>query len=362
MGNLKLNREKLAALPTILEVVEKISALENKLMLPKIAQVPSPDFYDEGRYNFVADERNRNIVHLMPTSQSPFTLYRGQSRYYDPCLPSLYRGDPSEEDVAGNRLKICEFALLLDTHPVFQEIGRNLMVEPIALAQHYGLTTECLDITNSKWVAAFFACTDYDYDTDTYTPVGSDFKEGYGVMYITKEWVLKEKPMENYEKYGVIGFQYFDRPTKQSSFGVKLSRDEDFNKSPYFDKIFFRHDLAASTMVYNMSYQQNRFIPRDPLSKLARTISESKEITRRAHYLCWNRFYADKSPGFLDKVCEAKGWKIRENNKPIAEFEPETLATDWKKWNEYGRADLESRILPTRVLATLDNEQISNNL
>lgn len=355
MGNLKLSREKLIALPTIIEVVERMSALENKLMLPRIAQVPPPGFYDEGRYTFVADENNRNVVHLMPTSQTPFTHYRGQSRYYDPCLPSLYRGEPlpTEEDIASNRLKICEFALLLGTHPVFQEIGRNLKVEPIALAQHYGLTTEFLDITNSKWVAAFFACTNYDYDTDTYSPVGSDYKEGYGVMYITKEWVLKEQPREYYEKYGVIGFQFFDRPTKQSSFGIKMEKDEDFNRSPYFDKIFFRHDLEASTVVYNMSYKQNRFIPRDPLSKLARIISESKEISRRAHFQCWDRFYSDKSPNFLDKVCEAKGWKIREDNKPIVEFDTETLAADWKKWNEYGRADLMSRLLPTRVVVNV---------
>lgn len=349
-------------LPTILDVVEEISKKENEHVLANITSIPLPQHYDEGRYNYVAEKHDRNILHLMPTSQSPFTFYRGQSRFHDPCFPSLYRGKPSEEDIACNRLKICEFAQLLNTHPVFQELGHVLMVEPIALAQHYGLKTEFLDITNSKWVAAFFACTKYNYDSDTYTPVGRDYEEGYGVMYITKDWVMKELPEEFFEKYDVIGYQYFERPTKQSSFGIKMQKDEDFNKSPYFDKIFFRHDLEASTMVFDMSYRQNRFIPRDPLSKLARTISESKEITRRAHYLCWNRFYADKSPGFLDKVCEAKGWKIRENNKPIAEFEPETLATDWKKWNEYGRADLESRILPTRVLATLDNEQISNNL
>lgn len=341
-------------LPTILDVVEEISKKENKHVLANITSIPLPQHYDEGRYNYVAEKHNRSILHLMPTSQSPFIFYRGQSRFYGPCMPTLYRGKPSDEDIACNRLKTCEFAQLLRTHPVFQELVHGFKVEPIVLAQHYGLKTEFLDITNSKWVAAFFACTQYDYDSDTYSPVGRDYEEGYGVMYITKEWVLKELPEEFFEKYDVIGYQYFERPTKQSSFGIKMARDEDFNDSPYFDKKYFRHDLEASTMVFDMSYRQNRFIPRDPLSKLARKIIASKEITRKAYSQCWSIFYSDKDPGFLDKACESKDWIIREDNRPIAEFAPKTLATDWNAWNSFGRNDLNSRILPVRVFATLE--------
>lgn len=252
--------------------------------------------------------------------------------------------------------EIDELPTILD---VVEEISKKenehvlANITSIPLPQHYGLKTEFLDITNSKWVAAFFACTKYNYVSDTYTPVGRDYEEGYGVMYITKDWVLKELPEEFFEKYDVIGYQYFERPTKQSSFGIKMQKDEDFNKSPYFDKIFFRHDLEASTMVFDMSYRQNRFIPHDPLSKLARKIIKSKEITRQAHFQCWSNFYSDKEPGFLDKACESKDWKFKEDNKPIAEFAPETLAADWNAWNSFGRNDLNSRILPIRMIATV---------
>ena len=346
------------ALPTILDVVEMISAKENEQILPMVTQIPSSDYYDEGRFNFVSEEKDRNAVHLMPTSQSPFTYYRGQSRYYEPCLPSLFRRDkngqlPSEVEIAYNRLKICEFSLLLDTHPVFREVCRNTLVNYVTIAQHYGLTTEYLDITNSKWVAAFFAATGYDASTDTYYPVGRDYAEGFGVMYIA-DLDMVDMNEEYFEKNGVIGFQYFARPTKQSSFGYKMGKGEDFNASPYFKKVFFRHDLEASTIVYDMSYKQNRFIPRDTLSILARIIAESKEVTRWAHYRCWENFYSDREPSFLDDVCAAKGLRIREDNELVAQFSNEELAADWKAWNEYGRADIESRILPVRVFRSLD--------
>ena len=353
------------SLPTILDVVDMISAGENELILPLASQIPSSDFYDEGRYNFVSNNHNRCIVHLMPTSQSPFTFYRGQSRYHDPCVPSLYRkgknGEwPTEEDIAYDRLKICEFSRLLDTHPVFREVCRNTLVNYVTMAQHYGLTTEYLDITNSKWVAAFFACTGYDGMTDSYYPLGRDYGEGYGVMYMT-DFEMGNPHEDFFEKNAVIGYQYFARPTKQSSFGYRMEKGEDFNNSPFFKKIFFRHDLQASMIVFEMSYRQNRFIPKDTLSLLARKIIESKEITRAAHYLCWANYYPDKEPAFLDKVCEAKGLTIREDNALVAQFSNEELEADWKSWNEYGRADIQLRILPIIATTTFELPIEMNN-
>lgn len=352
------SQTEIDSMPTILDVVEMISAEENKLILPMVSQIPSSNYYDEGRYSYVSDKHNRNIVHLMPMSQSPFTFYRGQSRYYDPCMPSLYRKNnkgewPTEEDIAYNRLKTCEFSLLLNTHPVFREVCTQTFVNYVTMAQHYGFATEYLDITNSKWVAAFFACTGYDCETDTYYPVGRDYKEGYGVMYMT-DLDMSNLPEEFFEKNGVIGYQYFARPTKQSSFGYKMERGDDFNHSPFFKKIFFRHDLEASTVVYQMSYKQNRVIPKDKLSLLAGQIAESNEISRLAHYLCWENFYSDKEPAFLDSVFALKGLTIREDNTQVARFSKEELEADWKAWNEYGREDIISRILPIIAVSSCE--------
>lgn len=350
--------EEINALPTILDVVEQISAIENKLALSYISQIPSPDYLDEGRYSFVSDRQNRSIVRLMPMSQSPFRYFRGQSRYYAPCQPSLYRRKrdgsyPTEEEIAAHRIKICEFAQLLQTHPVYCQVAQNVMANPVALAQHYGIETEFLDITNSKWVAAFFASTQYDRASDSYRPVGRDYEEGYGVMYISKDFGMENLPDEFFDRNGVIGYQYFDRPTRQSSFGYGMELGEDFNESPLFDKVFFRHDLEASTIVFDMSYRQNRFIPKDTLSKLARQIRESKEVSRAAITMCRGAYYQYETPRFLEDVCVWNHWTIREDNAPIAEFGEDVIAADWREWMEFKKADIESRTCPIIPMAAI---------
>lgn len=106
-------KEEIDALPTILEVVEQISSYENQLLLPSVGQIPTSVFYDEGKYFYVSDKNNRNIVRLMPLSQSPFRFYRGQSYYYEHCIPSLYRANhldelSMEENIIANRIKTSE--------------------------------------------------------------------------------------------------------------------------------------------------------------------------------------------------------------------------------------------------------------
>lgn len=344
-------REEIDALPTILDVVDQISAIENELVRPFITQIPSPDHLDEGRFSFVSERRNRNMVHLMPMSQSPFRYYRGQSSYHDPCLATIFRGkkegeEPSDEDVIARLIKVCEFVLLLRKHPVYMMVAQNTMVNSVALAQHYGLSTEYLDITNSKWVAAFFASTGYNWESDEYYPVGRDYGEGFGVMYISKDFIKDNLPEEFFDKNVVIGYQYFTRPTKQSSFGYGMTWGENFNECPYFEEVFFRHDMEASKVIFDMAYRQNRFIPKDKVAKLAREIQVSDEVTRDAVKLCMEQYCYDRSMAFMDAVCKKQGWKIREDNNPIAAFEEADLAADWKEWIEYGKADIEARTLP----------------
>lgn len=345
-------------LPTILDVVEQISAHENSLVAPMCGMVPIPPFYDEGRFNLVSDMGNRSIHYLMPTSQSPFTFYRGQNKYYDICTPTLYRPRknkalPSEEDIAYHRIKTCEFAMLLSTHPVFQDIQRVTAVDPVALAQHYGLDTDYLDITNNKWVAAFFACTQHDDVTDTYTPVGEEFADGYGVMYKSKKAISDDIPDGFFKKNCVIGYQYFDRPSRQSSFGYLMEAGENFNDSPFFDKLFFRHDAEASQIVFEMAYQQRRFIPNDPLSKLAKDIVKSKEISKEVLENCILNFYPDSDIAFLERVCKNKGLHIHNEHRLSAQFNAKEVEKEWETWLRWGRKDLELRILPQRLVTTM---------
>ena len=89
-----------------------------------------------------------------------------------------------------------------------------------------------------------------------------------------------------------------------------MQKGEDFNESPYFERVLFRHNLDASKLVYEMSYKQRRFIPKDGLSRLARQIAESNEVTRRAVERClqmfWRRYASQK--GLLSEMITGR-WR-----------------------------------------------------
>ena len=156
-----------------------------------------------------------------------------------------------------------------------------------------------------------------------------------------------------FDKNKVFGYHYFDRPTRQSSFGFHMQPSEDFNQSPYFDKFFFRHDDTASEVVFNMSYRQRRFIPKDSLSVLTRGIVDSLFIPRRAVEMCRAFFFPDKPISYLEDVCLKKGITIREDNKLSASFDQEELQSAILRWESFEKEDLRIRCLPVQPVSVL---------
>ena len=180
-----MTKEEKQALPTILDVLEELAEKEY-LWHKDWARQPNflaPHFAEDGEYMITAIKFHSRQYKLLPGSQSTFTLYRGQNRYFPNCVPSLYR-KPKEytekEWKVISRVRTAEFMWILIKHPVVRELQSRIVVDLVPLAQHYGFPTEYMDITNNKWVAAFFAVT--QFDDDTYTPVDEQFEEGVGVF------------------------------------------------------------------------------------------------------------------------------------------------------------------------------------
>ena len=99
-------------------------------------------------------------------------LYRGQNAIYEPCKPSLYRGEQTKERLFERSLQLADFKSILQENPQVKDLEEDgLIVNYEALAQHYGIATNMMDMTNSPLVAAFFATTRYDASTDTYSPI-----------------------------------------------------------------------------------------------------------------------------------------------------------------------------------------------
>src|SRR5438105_2948874 len=119
-------------------------------------------------------------------------LFRGQVTRYDRCIPAASRGlDPKARNLTelNNRDQarmITNLArtwwfvdVLRQTPPLRWMNEQRLFIDEVAVAQHYGLPTGYLDLTQSFEVATFFASCRYDTQTKQWEPVG----EGEGVIY-----------------------------------------------------------------------------------------------------------------------------------------------------------------------------------
>jgi hypothetical protein len=275
---------------------------------------------------------------LEPCELFMFQYYRGQSAFFKECKPSLYRKDMTDSKIFVERIKLKELESLIRKHPL-TDIFRNglswcdpkgyyhplsLAIDYAGLAQHYGIKTELIDLTNDKWVAAFFACTDYvngEY-------VVHKAKNGeYGVFYYMypREYLFMDN---GHEIFRAIGQQPFPRPGEQSGFVLQMSPDQNFNDKADF--AFFRHDDRVSELIFNYANRANKYFPYDVFQEKAQVIINSKSFSNSAIQSAIEEFYPNVEKSVIDSYIEAEG--ISSVDSPIVKFTEKELADFHKEW------------------------------
>lgn len=144
------------------------------------------------------------------------------------------------------------------------------------MAQHYGIKTDCLDLTLDIWTAAFFASTKYDYKSDTYTPITDTQKYQYGVIY-----TYNNIPFLGQERIDVVGLQPLKRPGRQSGYVFRMKHGENFNNIATIQ--LFRHDAKINQQIYNYNEQSKRLFPKEILNdKIRNCIVNSNVFSQKA--------------------------------------------------------------------------------
>lgn len=195
--------------------------------------------------------------HLCPFRTVYGLFYRGQTAYYSRCISSIDRG-LSDAQIFVERLKMTAVKYLFKKHPATERYNEGTQYQLLngkelsfvyhidfpALAQHYGVYTNLLDLTSDKLVAAFFACTGYNRKEDKYYPYT---KKGKGVFY-----VYRDKNIFSQEsKVSCIGMQPLSRPGAQAGFVLAMNENEDFNDC-CSESIAFTHDKTEAKKIYKI--------------------------------------------------------------------------------------------------------------
>lgn len=255
-------------------------------------------------------------------------LFRGQSEFFEPCVPNMFR---DKKKVANHQyvddvIQINELEILLRQHPLVKlfEQGFYLLYEFFrfrvdydGLSQHYYNRTPLLDLTSDMEVAKFFAVTWFNMEKDCYEKYTGN-KLGVLYYYDLAADAFSVRPGRDY-MVETIGKQPFMRSGNQSGFLIRLDDKKNFNELPEVRYVFFRHDQNITNRIFADSENGNKYMPQEMLRThwYTRMSDEKtkKEISTEALKLNFenNKHVSHRS---ILKQLRSKGFHISSKNKP----------------------------------------------
>ena len=350
--SIRPTEENLLSYPTILDVLRDVVAEEER-----VAAFSMPldenrsylsDLMETGHYSLMQHSQSSLSV-LFPTGRSMFTFYRGQSHFYEHCLPSLYRfcGDKLEEETFRSYFQTAEMILVMKTHPVIRYIetrgivNDKLGVLPLpvhydGLAQHYGIKTCYLDFTNDIWAAAFFAST--TFDGKKYRPKHVDdndvFADKYGVLYRLKYMSDKGVPDSEIEEMMPIGLQHFNRPGRQSGLVRSMVDVRDLHSVSKVERVFFRHDNESNDLLFTLSQFGKKYMPEDSLVGIVEAICADNVFCEKTIGLVRDIYFPQVPIEAVREKAASYGYRFIENLK--TGFDRATVDMEYCEWQNGG--------------------------
>jgi hypothetical protein len=268
-----------------------------------------------------ATTRNKTFA-LM--SAPPRYLFRGQTERHLPCSPSMYRHfrsptkflrelswDDAAKVIAGIARTFRYFAEL-EKHPVFKWAKSELIELPATeLAQHYGIPTALIDLTESIEVALFFA---------THRREGCEWKpceNGRGVLYRVDRDAI---PSCYAPRFQQVAIQPFPRPFRQWAWTCELLMGECFEQYPKLQALEFEHDLVLAAEIRKMAECEGVLFPQDALATLAERINDS-HVLESANVVSAMKHLGPAYPkdrfGPMRRFLANEGYLVQRQSAPI---------------------------------------------
>lgn len=251
------------------------------------------NYYEQNKYDFFSfskevlyrDSKTSGFLMQYPhgtiiTQAERNHYYRGESQIFPASIPHLMRKlkdfNSTEEKETYKMIadmRIEEFRLFIYSFKHVQDWeNRYSDVLYDALAQHYGLETNWLDITNDFNVALFFATCFYDHIEKCWKPLTKNETEvnenkKYGMIFHCPQSMIYIKNALDLLNESVlpIGFQPFMRCHMQNAYGIKMDEEYPLQENISFEKLRFRHDEHLSKRVYEIMDHGRKIYPHEGL-------------------------------------------------------------------------------------------------
>jgi len=320
-----LSNQKVIEYKNIFETLEDLKSLHSFYNYTRPASWP---VIDENIFEAVG--LGNSFCNFMPMSTMPY-FFRGQTKDYNSCIPAIYRASNNNDiDIFINRLRSIEFEMILKKHPAVIDLNKTkgydcyTKVDFTGLAQHYGLLTDCLDITDNFYIAAFFACCEYDKDTDRYIP---KTESGEGIIYFISSLIMEED-----DNFGIVGLQPFHRPAEQRAFRYKLNKGDNLAKNDLVKILKFTQTPEGSKYLYQIFNNGKKLFPYDMLKNKVEEIKATNIFSKKAFLETYKRYIFTKHKDYyLNKLRERN--IILEKNT-ILQFNSEEIKNLNKVWKK----------------------------
>lgn len=238
------------------------------------------------RREVVTLDRDADLQTFWPSDPAP-VLFRGQTAIYEPCVSTIVRGLPLDwRDYAArdvtqfilSHIRSAWFVEHLRHHPFGRwAMDQSIGINTVAVAQHYGLDTHYIDVTESPSVAAFFATCRIVKGNNPGEVVCTPIDHGTGIFYRVRWHNLP------FRSCRPIGLQPFPRPREQSAWTYELWHGEDFQnprceQSPCVESVLFEHSLSLSQHFLRIFDNGSALFPADVMAEVADMIRTSSFV------------------------------------------------------------------------------------
>ena len=308
-----------------------------------------------------AKENSENIGGALPFAVDE--LFRGQTARHVPMIPSIARGLKTSDlgemwrapiaDQAQVILRLAQswwFSKELDRHPVAQHAkDQHLDLNPIGLAQHYGIPTGYLDLSDDFDVSAFFA---------TCRETGQGWQpaeEGTGIIYRVSLRELKE---EAFTHYLPLGPQSLPRPTEQGAWVAELPMCHSFEGWHGVSRLQFRHERHVAEHFLEMFAGGSKLFPPDPLADVASEILNCRELPVDLVDAAIQSFASDPQGPRPDQLQPIRAEIFRhvspiDGRRLLTEEQVSALLAD-EAWCAHRLAEVKARAVAIRRIPVVD--------